>query len=191
MILNRTVPIVRPYRLRAFFSKLTSKIEKTAGRNCRLLIYTAIVEQSNTKPFFRLTIEGDSLIALFQKGNKLGGRPALPEELRGIKMLSKDEVRAIFSKYARMSIDEMRVMKEMGFPNLSVIDAWILSGMIAGISKGDWTNLNYMFDRIFGRPKQELEATDPEEDNKPRLVITLPSNGKEANLVPVDIEDEQ
>lgn len=87
-----------------------------------------------------------------QSGNP-GGRAKLSAEMRAIGLLTKDEINALFAKYARMSRDEMQeVLRDTSLPALEV---WIASGIVNGIKTGDWHNMHLMFDRIFGRPKPE------------------------------------
>lgn len=90
-----------------------------------------------------------------QSGNP-GGRKKMPEELRVISKLSKDEINALFAKYMRMSKTEM--LAALQNESLSAIELWIASGIVSGIKNGDWHNLNCMLDRIFGKPKSTEEA---------------------------------
>ena len=113
----------------------------------------------------------------FKKGNKMGGKRALPLALKGIKPLTKEELKVTFSKYLRMTGDEIAPIYE-NINSLSLLDAWMVSIITTSIRKGDASQLHYMLDRFWGRPKTDEEV--PQSDNKPQIVITLPSNGKEA-----------
>ena len=109
-----------------------------------------------------------------QSGNPFG-RPPLSPHLARITKLTKDEINALFAKYSRMSKEEMTAaLQDSKLPSLEL---WIASGIVNGIRTGDWYNLNLMLDRIFGKPKidEEMQA-----ENRPRIVIMLPQNGKEA-----------
>lgn len=110
-----------------------------------------------------------------QSGNPSGKR-ALPEHLKKIHKLSRDEVNAIFSKYCRMSKDEMLEATKNG--TLPALELWVCSGIVNGIKNGDWYNMNIMFDRIFGRPETISETQILPESHNP-VTVTLPSNGKE------------
>lgn len=109
-----------------------------------------------------------------QSGNP-SGRPKLSAELALIKKLSREEVNAIFAKYARMSKEQMQeALKDSSLPSLEL---WICSGIINGIRNGDWYNLNIMFDRIFGKT---LPINETPQLTNSQVIVTLPANGKEA-----------
>lgn len=126
----------------------------------------------------------------FKKGQVANpsGKPKLSKELCAIKELTKAEINRLFAKYARMSKEEMT--SALQNPSLPSLELWICSGIVNGIKNGDWYNLNLMFDRIFGRPKPQIEeSTSP--DTAPQVIVNLPSNGKEAITIDANIDEDQ
>lgn len=115
------------------------------------------------------------------------GRPKTPAHLAHISRLTKDEINLIFSKYCRMTGEELqRASKDAKIPAL---EAWIASGIVSGILEGNWYNLNVMFDRIFGKPQPLTLEAPP--DTAPQVIVTLPSNGKEAITIDANIDEDQ
>lgn len=126
---------------------------------------------------------------MFKKGSPGNpcGRPKLSPELLKIKALTKDEVGKIFAKYVRMSKEEL--LQAIANPTLPAFELWICSGIANGIKHGDWYNMNLMFDRLWGKvkPAEDIQLPDRNEENT-KVVIMLPSNGKEARADVIEAE---
>lgn len=94
----------------------------------------------------------------FPKGNRLGGRPSLPEDLKNVKKFTKTEVEALISKYMRLDLTEInKVIKN---PKTKAIDGWVCSIIKFGILKGDPLRLSFLFDRLVGRPTGEKKVIE-------------------------------
>lgn len=108
------------------------------------------------------------------------GRPPLPEHLREVAMFRKQEINALFAKFLRMNRDEL--MDVVEDPKTEAIDLWICSAIIGGINKKDISNLITMIERMFGRVPQVREEDERTEAqaSMARVIVMLPSNGKEA-----------
>ena len=93
---------------------------------------------------------------LFKKGNPGGpGRPRLEPELKAVQPLKKDEVRKRLTAYLRMNVGELeKIVDDKKRPSL---DVWIAQLALKGIRDGDYTRMNFIFDRIVGRVKDEVE----------------------------------
>lgn len=97
----------------------------------------------------------------FKKGKSgnPSGRKKLPEHLRVVAKYTKDEINALFSKYLRMDVFEMKAA--MKADNIPAVEAWIASGISKGISNGDLYNLSLMCERMFGKTKAEEMPKPP------------------------------
>lgn len=92
-----------------------------------------------------------------QSGNP-SGRPALPEALRSVHELTKDEVKRTISKYLRANARELAETKvDKDAPSL---DVWLASGILKGIAHGDFTRLAFMLDRLIGKIPVEQDASE-------------------------------
>jgi len=127
----------------------------------------------------------------FKPGNKEGGKKKLPAELAKIALLTKTEVGALFAKYVRMPADELQeiLQDENKRGKLPMIDLWLCSGIAKGVKEGDWVRLNLMFDRLFGRPKNEEIKTDP--NDVPTFIVELNEKGKFLNTPPRKMDEEE
>lgn len=56
--------------------------------------------------------------------------------------------------------------------------------IVKDMAKGKMTNIMMLFDRAYGKPKETVETLD----NKPRVIITLPDNGRDPEPIPEDSE---
>lgn len=89
-----------------------------------------------------------------QSGNP-GGRPTLPEELRAIKELTKEEVKRLFSKHLRATPPELLVVVKD--QKASALDSWLAAGILKGIDQGDFSRLGFMLERVIGKPETVQE----------------------------------
>ncbi len=93
-----------------------------------------------------------------QSGNPTG-RPAIPEELRAIKALTKDEVARLFSKFLRANLQELA--QTIGNKESPSLDVWLAAGILKGIDYGDFTRLAFMLERVVGKPAIDGDGDVP------------------------------
>lgn len=89
-----------------------------------------------------------------QSGNP-AGRKKLPPEVREAAKLTKAEVEATLGKFLKMSPAEFAEAKKSP---ATMGDFWIISVMSHGISKGDQMRLNFMYERLIGKVKDEVSV---------------------------------
>lgn len=112
----------------------------------------------------------------YKKGhNKPGpGRPPAPPEVKKAANLSMTEARAKLSEYLALSLPELElVLKDRTKP---AMDLWVARIVLIGIKNGDQVRLNFMFDRLIGRVKEQVEHTGV------RPLIIEYSDGKQVYL---------
>lgn len=95
-----------------------------------------------------------------------GGRPKLPEALRGIHSLSQLEVTKIVSKYARMNHAELVAVTEgRAAPMLELAIAQIF---VQSAKYGDHQRLSFLLDRAIGKVPA-VDLTDEETEARREL----------------------
>jgi hypothetical protein len=94
----------------------------------------------------------------FQKGNKFGkGRPKVPDEVRGLKRLNQLEVELMLNEFLTKPVDELvEYSTNKSNPTLQVLVARIL---VEAIRKGDQTRLDFIFNRLIGKPLETSLVT--------------------------------
>ena len=92
-----------------------------------------------------------------QSGNP-AGRPRISEELRGIKTLKLDDVRAMCGKYARMTIEQLSAACDD--PDTPVMELVVARSLQKAVVEGDMKQLNYVLDRAVGKVKELPEGKD-------------------------------
>jgi len=92
----------------------------------------------------------------FKKGNKFGkGRPEGIKELKEARSLNKAAHDKAINKYMHMSISELKELTKD--PNLSALDAMIISAINRAIKKQCVTAQDYLVSRLIGRIPQKQE----------------------------------
>jgi hypothetical protein len=91
----------------------------------------------------------------------------LPEGLRGIKSLSQLEVAKLVSKIARMTGPEFIASKDD--PEISTLEAAVISVFARAISKGDYTGLTVLLDRALGKAPTVIPELNEESAELERL----------------------
>jgi hypothetical protein len=113
----------------------------------------------------------------FKKGNpgRLPGTVVIPKKILN---LNRKEAEEKISKYLKMTpVDLEKVSKN---PETLAIDLLIISVIMHAMKTGDYTRLNFLFDRTIGRVKEKIDVSN--EDGtlaRPKITVTLPSNGRE------------
>lgn len=95
----------------------------------------------------------------FQKGIAYNpkGRPKLSPEYHMTKIIHRDEVKAIFSKYLAMPTDQL--ISYLGNGNLPAIDAIVVGIIAKAAEDGDFARLNFLLDRMHGKVSDKLEIS--------------------------------
>ena len=92
----------------------------------------------------------------FKKGHKLGkGRSPIPDDVRGLKLLNQREVELIFNELMNLTADELAVFavnKKNTVKKLMVAQI-----MVHAINKGDHIRLDFILNRLLGKPKEVVE----------------------------------
>lgn len=94
----------------------------------------------------------------FQKGIAYNpkGRPKLSPEYHMTKIIHRDEVKAIFSKYLAMDVDKLLNLVGTSMP---AIDAIVVGIIAKAAEDGDFTRLNFLLDRMHGKVKEQIEVS--------------------------------
>ena len=95
----------------------------------------------------------------FKKGHSgnPGGRPKVPEALRGVAELSPTEIKRIIAKYARFTKDELQALLKR--TDVPVIEMHVASILAHGVRHGDYARLGFLLDRTIGKVVET--ATEP------------------------------
>lgn len=90
-------------------------------------------------------------------GNPSGGTK-LPEELRGIRSLTKLEVTKVISKYARMTADEIELhIEERKIP---ILELAFCKMFMQSLKHGDYSRIAFLLDRSLGKVKEVEEDSE-------------------------------
>ncbi len=65
-------------------------------------------------------------------------------------------------------------------PGVGTLQAWVAGVAMKGISKGDMGALDVLLNRLIGKVKDEVNFTGDVPNNAPQVIVTIPSNGREA-----------
>lgn len=116
---------------------------------------------------------------LFQKGqsgNPEGGRAHDPE-LRELKTLTKKELVDVGNIIVKGDVANLK--KIAADESATVLQRMLASVTARIISKGDMQALDVLLNRLVGKVKDEVKLGG--ELNLPQVIVTLPSNRKEAS----------
>lgn len=106
----------------------------------------------------------------FKKGNKLGGKPKLPDNLKTIRALSKHEVGRIISKIARM--EEAQTEIYLANPQINMLEKSIAVIFMDVIEKKDFVKLNFLLDRSIGKCIDADLSDEDDEDSDIKKMTT-------------------
>lgn len=112
----------------------------------------------------------------FKKGKSgnPGGRPRVPEHLKGTKLVDTQAVRYTISNLLALTKDELgRLIMD---PNTKTLELTIASIIASSIKKGDYHNFNGLLDRLIGKVTDKIEHSTA----KPTLIAF--SNGDQLLL---------
>lgn len=116
-----------------------------------------------------------------QSGNPLGGKLHSPE-VKKLKNLTKQELIDIGNLIVKGDIKALSALRDAvkdGGEGVSVLSAWIASVAMRSIEAGDMHALDILLNRLIGKVKDDVSVTGLT-TNIPQVVVTLPSNGREA-----------
>ena len=119
-----------------------------------------------------------------ESGNPEGGRRHNPD-LRRLKKLTTEEVLEIGSFLLSNNIAKLQAMTDDAIQNPrsrhSSLKIWIARVVLQGSKKGDAKALELVLNRLIGKVPDKMEFPNL---NKPQVIITLPDNGRSADLPP-------
>jgi len=99
----------------------------------------------------------------FKPGYKGGpGRPRLPDDVKGFKRMTQTELETIFNKYINLPVSQLKEARSN--PNMTGLEAMVLSIMLQAINKGDQLRMNALLDRLIGKVKERVEISNPYEN---------------------------
>lgn len=101
-----------------------------------------------------------------QVGNP-GGRPKLPEDIKEARKLNQNEVSRIINKYMNMEISAIK--EDMNKPGTKALEAMIGKIISEAHKFGDYSRVNFLFDRMIGKVTEKMEIKVP----KPTMVKLL------------------
>lgn len=116
-----------------------------------------------------------------QSGNPLGARLHNPET-KALKNLTKQELIDIGNLIVKGDIESLTAIRDSvktGGKGVSVLSVWIASVAMRSIESGDMHALDILLNRLIGKVKDDVTLTSFSH-NMPQVVVTLPSNGREA-----------
>lgn len=91
----------------------------------------------------------------FKKGNPGGpGRPPMPPEIKEARSFDQKEMILALNKFLFMTIEQLEIAK--GNPQNTFIEIFILKTFLDGQKKGSFQVLNFLFDRLVGKPKETI-----------------------------------
>lgn len=94
----------------------------------------------------------------FEPGHKLGkGRPLIPEDLKSVRLLTKEEAERLIIKFMSMAVDELKVL--VGDPHTPAMHGIIANIILKGIEGGDTMRMEFLFNRTIGRVLDKIEVT--------------------------------
>lgn len=91
-----------------------------------------------------------------QSGNP-SGRPKLPGDIVKAKSLNRVEAQRILNQLVYMSKDEIKAF--MKRPDATMLELLIGSIIFKGVEQGDHQRTNFLFERLIGKVKDDIEVT--------------------------------
>lgn len=112
----------------------------------------------------------------FVKGHPgMGGRPGLSKEEKELTKYSKEKHARYLEEILHLTEPEIQAMAKD--KNIPMVKRIIASALLKSDSHGDTNRLDSLLNRVIGKPADTVKHEGLQE---PRVVVTLPSNGREA-----------
>lgn len=108
-----------------------------------------------------------------QSGNP-EGRPKLPEDLKKARKLNQIEVGRIINRFMNISVKAIEI--ETAEPSTTALEAMIGKIIIEAHKFGDYSRVNFLFDRMIGKVTEKVEHKLP----KPTVIKLI---GEDAVMV--------
>jgi hypothetical protein len=87
-----------------------------------------------------------------------GGKPKLPKELKAIPGITSTEISRIISKYARMSVTELKaIVSDESYPSF---ESAVCAVLLRCIQYGDFLRLNFLCEKAAGKDSPIDFSTD-------------------------------
>jgi hypothetical protein len=102
------------------------------------------------------------------------GRPKIPEDLKKARKLNQIEVGRIINRFMNQSVEFIK--NEMEDENTSALEAMIGKIIIEAHKHGDYSRVNFLFDRMIGKVTEKVEHTMP----KPTVIKLI---GEDAAVI--------
>lgn len=97
-------------------------------------------------------------MAKFEKGNKKGrGRPRKDPELVEVQKINRDIVEARLVSFMTMTREGLKAVIDN--PATSMLDLMVASLVQKAIKEGDHQRLGFLFDRVIGKVKENVDIT--------------------------------
>lgn len=109
-----------------------------------------------------------------QSGNPQGGKLHDPA-LKQIKNMTKDELKKVANLVIQGSMENLQLLAR--HEEATVLQKMLASVCLRVVVNGDMGALDTLLNRLVGKVKDEVEMSG---DVKPQIIVTLPSNGREA-----------
>jgi hypothetical protein len=93
----------------------------------------------------------------FKKGDKIKGKgqPRVPDDVRGARLLNQRDVELIMNKHLEKSAQELvDYTQDLRNPAKEILIARII---VEAIKHGDHNRLQFVLDRLLGKPKEQVE----------------------------------
>ena len=93
----------------------------------------------------------------FKKGDKIKGRgrPPIPDDVRGARLLNQRDVELIINNHLQKSVEELvNYTKDLKNPSKEILVARII---IEAIKHGDQHRMDFILNRLLGKPKEQVE----------------------------------
>lgn len=83
------------------------------------------------------------------------GRPAVTPQLKQLKKLNAEKLAEILNRLAHATVDELKAISQD--PMTSIFELTICAILKNAVQKGDQQRVNFLLDRLVGKPKEQVE----------------------------------